>query len=375
MAHLMKNPNTEKLQCENVEVNGMNIGHASMQGYRVSMEDEHIIETFESLPDHTLVAIMDGHAGKLAAEFTSVLLRQKIEECDDWHKYCQFSEEKRKSQTDLLSRVLVQAYVAVDEDLRMMDESGLMDESGCTCVSAIITPTHVVCANVGDSRAVVGLSPALFPDSQCKALTEDHKPQDPEERKRIEKAGGHVMFNRVNGELAMSRALGDFRYKNNPALSESEHLVISYPDVSIHQRSGNNDEIMILACDGVWDVMSNEDSIDYLREVVFCTEASSSPDLEIDDIDSDGEEDGVDTDTDESEDSNEQDIITPKVTTAGKNSSKVAGKKRKRNGLLLKMARVPPPSVSSQEAAESLIDMCLSDGSTDNISAIVVQGL
>lgn len=60
MAHLMKNPNTEKLQCENVEVNGMNIGHASMQGYRVSMEDEHIIETFESLPDHTLVAIMDG---------------------------------------------------------------------------------------------------------------------------------------------------------------------------------------------------------------------------------------------------------------------------------------------------------------------------
>lgn len=212
-----------------------------------------------------------------------MLLRQKIEECDDWHEYCQFSEEKRKSQTDLLSRVLVQAYVAVDEDLRMMDESGLMvsknsfhlyifniityvckclihqDESGCTCVSAIITPTHVVCANVGDSRAVVGLSPALFPDSQCKALTEDHKPQDPEERKRIERAGGHVMFNRVNGELAMSRALGDFRYKNNPALPESEHLVISYPDVSIHQRSGNNDEIMVLACDGVWDVMSNED--------------------------------------------------------------------------------------------------------------------
>lgn len=116
-------------------------------------------------------------------------------------------------------------------------------------------------------------------------------------------------------------------------------------------------------------------SIDYLREVVFCTEASSSPDLEIDDIDSDGDEDGVDTDSDESEDSSEQDITTPKATIAGKNSDKVVGKKRKRNGLLLKMAREPPPSVTSQEAAESLIDLCLSDGSTDNISAIVVQGL
>ena len=53
-------PKTDRLNCENVKHNGMEIGHASMQGLRVHMEDEHIIDTMESLQDHTFVAIMDG---------------------------------------------------------------------------------------------------------------------------------------------------------------------------------------------------------------------------------------------------------------------------------------------------------------------------
>ena len=62
--HLMKSPNRERLNCENVSLNGMEIGHASMQGFRVTMEDEHIIEPMETLPDHTLVAIMDGKSAQ-----------------------------------------------------------------------------------------------------------------------------------------------------------------------------------------------------------------------------------------------------------------------------------------------------------------------
>ena len=54
-------PKTEKLKCEIVNVNGLEVGHSSMQGYRVNMEDEHIIDTMDSLADHTLVAIMDGN--------------------------------------------------------------------------------------------------------------------------------------------------------------------------------------------------------------------------------------------------------------------------------------------------------------------------
>lgn len=53
-------PKTEHLKCENVKINGLEIGHASMQGLRVSMEDEHIIDNINSVKDHSLVAIMDG---------------------------------------------------------------------------------------------------------------------------------------------------------------------------------------------------------------------------------------------------------------------------------------------------------------------------
>lgn len=129
------------------------------------------------------------------------------------------------------------------------------DESGCTCVCAVITPTHVVCANVGDSRCIVGSTTT----GTTIALTDDHKPSNPEERARIEKVGAFVRDDRVNGELAMSRALGDFRYKRNVELQTHEHPVICYPDVAVHKRSGKGDEVLVLACDGVFDVMENDE--------------------------------------------------------------------------------------------------------------------
>lgn len=118
---------------------------------------------------------------------------------------------------------------------------------------ALVTPSHVICANVGDSRCVINTIEKTID------MTQDHKPEDDEESKRIHKAGGFVADNRVNGELAMSRALGDFQYKINPELTHADHLVIALPDISVHERKHDNDELMILACDGVWDVLSNAD--------------------------------------------------------------------------------------------------------------------
>lgn len=120
---------------------------------------------------------------------------------------------------------------------------------------AVITPTHVVCANVGDSRCIVGSTI----DGATVSLTDDHKPSNPEERARIEKVGAFVRDDRVNGELAMSRALGDFRYKRNAELQTHEHPVICYPDVAVHKRSGKGDQVLVLACDGVFDVMKNDE--------------------------------------------------------------------------------------------------------------------
>ena len=76
--------------------------------------------------------------------------------------------------------------------------------------------------NAGDSRCVASI------DGRSEALSVDHKPADEAERKRIEAAGGFVEFNRVNGNLALSRALGDFAFKGNSELPADQQVSSSY---------------------------------------------------------------------------------------------------------------------------------------------------
>lgn len=82
------------------------------------------------------------------------------------------------------------------------------DKSGSTAVCVLISPTHFYIANCGDSRAV------LCRNNEPAVCTMDHKPTVAAEKKRIQDAGGSVMIHRVNGSLAVSRALGDFEYKS-----------------------------------------------------------------------------------------------------------------------------------------------------------------
>jgi serine/threonine protein phosphatase PrpC len=70
---------------------------------------------------------------------------------------------------------------------------------------------------------------------------------------------------RVNGSLAVSRALGDYEYKNVEGKGQCEQLVSPEPEISVEPRDENHDEFMVLACDGVWDVMSNEDLVEFIR--------------------------------------------------------------------------------------------------------------
>ena len=130
---------------------------------------------------------------------------------------------------------------------------------GSTAIVALVTPTHIVIANTGDSRFV------LFsgPNARVRFFTKDHKPENYVERERIEAAGGYVMYNRINGDLAVSRAFGDFQFKC-AKLPESRQQVISDPDVTVLQRFAD-DYFMILACDGIWDVMSIGDVSDFIR--------------------------------------------------------------------------------------------------------------
>lgn len=79
--------------------------------------------------------------------------------------------------------------------------------AGCTATVALITPMEIYCANAGDSRTVMSEKGVAID------LSKDHKPDLIEEKNRIHKAGGEVIEGRVNGMLALSRAMGDFDYK------------------------------------------------------------------------------------------------------------------------------------------------------------------
>jgi len=95
------------------------------------------------------------------------------------------------------------------------------------------------------------------------------------ERARIESAGGRVVhqlvgshvLHRVNGDLSLSRSIGDLRYKKNAWLAPEEQIICSTPDIRTFRRRPN-DEFMVIACDGVWDVLSSQEVVDCIRPQV-----------------------------------------------------------------------------------------------------------
>lgn len=127
---------------------------------------------------------------------------------------------------------------------------------GSTAVVALICSSHIIIANCGDSRAV------LFRGKEAMALSNDHKPNREDEYARIEAAGGKVIQwngHRVFGVLAMSRSIGD-RYL--------KPWIIPEPEVTFTARA-REDECLILASDGLWDVISNEEACEVARKRIL----------------------------------------------------------------------------------------------------------
>jgi serine/threonine protein phosphatase PrpC len=125
------------------------------------------------------------------------------------------------------------------------DDDSIAKSAGCTGNVLLITPQKFYVANAGDSRSVLSRS------GKAIALSEDHKPESEVEKTRITKAGGTIANGRVNGGLNLSRSLGDFFYKSDKNLGFDEQLIISKPDVTVVDRS-KQDEFIIMGCDGIW---------------------------------------------------------------------------------------------------------------------------
>ncbi|KAG8461099.1 hypothetical protein KFE25_003668 [Diacronema lutheri] len=132
-------------------------------------------------------------------------------------------------------------------------------QAGCTAIVACVHRRTLHVANAGDSRAV------LSRGGETVVLSVDHKPAHPTEYERITKAGGWVSdAGRVNGNLNLSRSIGDLRYKRNEALEPDEQVITAAPDVrSIELQA--DDEFCVLACDGIWDVKTSEQVVHFVR--------------------------------------------------------------------------------------------------------------
>uniref|UniRef100_G1U570 protein-serine/threonine phosphatase n=1 Tax=Oryctolagus cuniculus TaxID=9986 RepID=G1U570_RABIT len=142
---------------------------------------------------------------------------------------------------------LRQAFLSADARLRALWPRG--DPGGSTAVALLVSPRFLYLAHCGDSRAVLSRAGAVA------FRTEDHRPLRPRERERIHDAGGTIRLRRVEGSLAVSRALGDFAFKQVPGRPPEQQLVSAEPEVTALARRAE-DEFVLLASDGVWDALS-----------------------------------------------------------------------------------------------------------------------
>lgn len=139
-------------------------------------------------------------------------------------------------------------------------ESMALDSIGCTANVIMLEEDKAIhIANAGDSRSVLCRGGKAF------ALSFDHKPDNPIEKERIEKAGSVITEGRVDGNLNLSRSLGDLKYKQNKKLTPSEHPVTANPDTSKVLRKPE-DEFIIMGCDGIWEKKDNQEMVDFVSE-------------------------------------------------------------------------------------------------------------
>jgi serine/threonine protein phosphatase PrpC len=170
--------------------------------------------------------------------------RLSLQECFMKLDQCMLTKEGKKELSKLATAGRISAQ---DGDADMY---GDVMHAGCTANVVMITKAEILCANAGDSRAV------LSKKGKSKDLSVDHKPDNPTEKRRIERANGFVEDNRVNGMLALSRSIGDFEYKTNIIMKPEDQVITAFPEISI-EKITNDCDFIICACDGIWDCLTS----------------------------------------------------------------------------------------------------------------------
>lgn len=224
----------------------MNIYYTSIKGRRDSNEDRHniILNINKSNPDLNAVnmlGIYDGHGGTFVSEF----LERNLPKF-----YCNksfqlpFSEEYHCELFDLLQKKILE------------NKKGYV--CGSTCLLNLMykfgDEIHMNIINLGDCRLVI-----VYANGDFKQVTTDHKPDHPNEKNRLEMMGGEIYKDSEGtiriGDLSLSRAFGDG--DNLPYISQK-------PDV-YYKRITSQTKYVVMGCDGLWDVINNQDLFSILN--------------------------------------------------------------------------------------------------------------
>ncbi|KAE9596051.1 hypothetical protein Lal_00030729 [Lupinus albus] len=180
--------------------------------------------------------VFDGHGGAKAAEFAANNLKNNV------------LDEVMTTHKEDIQEAVKRGYLNTDSDFLKEDLNG-----GSCCVTALINNGNLVVSNAGDCRAVISRN------GVAEALTSDHRPSRDDERDRIETLGGYVDLCRgvwrIQGSLAVSRGIGDRHLKQ---------WVTAEPETKVLRIEPDHD-LLILASDGLWDKVSNQEAVDIAR--------------------------------------------------------------------------------------------------------------
>lgn len=232
----------------------MSVHSVSLIGKRPQNEDKHstiinIDGDDKGTSDINYYAVYDGHGGKFVSKFLH----------DNLYK---FFVDKRV--TYPLKKKFVKKIYDHLQSLLRTDHKDYATNAGSTCLVVIQYRTEscefLNILNTGDSRCVLCRNNIAIP------LTKDNKPHWPEESARIRKLGGHIVNDGYDWricDLSVSRAFGDL---------SAEPYVTCTPDYYKYKLNAN-DKFLIIACDGLWDVMSNQDAVNFILDL--CYDAST----------------------------------------------------------------------------------------------------
>ncbi|KAG0478612.1 hypothetical protein HPP92_013331 [Vanilla planifolia] len=213
---------------------------------RIEMEDRHsALLNLWGDPQTAFFGVFDGHGGPKAAKFVSESIGERIKE-----ELTKMTGESKEGEDERIAveKAVRNAYLRTEAEFLKEDMAG-----GACCVTALLRKGDLIVSHAGDCRAVLSVSGA------AEALTSDHRPSKKSEKERIERLGGFVDFCRgvwrLQGSLAVSRGIGD---------SHLKPWVIPDPETRIIQIQPNC-EFLILASDGLWDKVSNQEAVDVAR--------------------------------------------------------------------------------------------------------------